>query len=67
LESRAAAAFGNAGFPIARDRASASVVCLIRVDEGRKIHESGVFYYPELSGTVSGLAGPVFSFTARER
>jgi hypothetical protein len=65
IYNAAVATFGNAGFPITRDRASASTVCLIRVDEGRQSQESGVFYYPELSGTVSGKAGPVFSFTAR--
>jgi hypothetical protein len=65
IYNAAVAAFGEAGFPIAGDRASASALCLIRVEEGRQIQESGVFYYPELSGTVSGKAGPMFSFTAR--
>jgi hypothetical protein len=61
----AVAAFGAAGFPIAGNRAAASAVCLIRVEEGKQTRESGVFYYPELSGTVNGNAGSMFSFTAR--
>jgi hypothetical protein len=65
VSNAAAAAFGEAGFPVARERRSAAAVCVIRVNEGRQTLASGTFYYPELAGEVSGRAGPVFSFTAK--
>ncbi|MDR1230258.1 MAG: hypothetical protein LBK61_02530 [Spirochaetaceae bacterium] len=60
-----AAAFGTAGFPVTQDRRTASGVCLVRVDLGAQKLESGTFYTPALTGTVSGGAGTVFSFTAK--
>jgi hypothetical protein len=35
------------------------------VDEGERKGETGVFFYPALSGTVSGETGAVFSFSAK--
>jgi hypothetical protein len=64
----ALAAFGAAGFPVERNRAAASAVCLIRVDEGAQKLDSGTFFNPSLTGTVNGNAdgggGAVFSFSA---
>jgi hypothetical protein len=60
-----AAAFGAAGFPVEQDRRAASSVCLVSVDMGAQKLESGTFYNPALTGTVSGGAGAVFSFTAK--
>jgi hypothetical protein len=59
------AAFGAAGFPAEQNRRAASSVCAIRVDLGAQKLESGTFYTPALTGTVSGDAGAVFSFTAK--
>ncbi|MDR1149798.1 MAG: hypothetical protein LBK66_14325 [Spirochaetaceae bacterium] len=59
------AALGAQGFPVEQARKAASCVCLIRVDLGAQKMESGTFYTPALTGTVSGGAGAVFSFTAK--
>jgi hypothetical protein len=64
VSNAAAAVFGEAGFPVARERRSAAAVCVIRVNEGSQKLASGTYYYPNLSVEVSGRAGPVFSFTA---
>jgi hypothetical protein len=62
----ALAAFGAAGFPVERNRSVASAVCLIRVDEGAQKLDSGTFFNPSLTGTITGGAGggAVFSFSA---
>jgi hypothetical protein len=59
------AALGAQGFPVEQGRGPASCVCQIRVDLGIQRLESGAFYNPSLTGTVSGRAGTVFSFTAQ--
>jgi hypothetical protein len=59
------AALGAQGFPVEQGRGAASCVCQIRVDLGIQRLESGAFYNPSLTGTVSGRAGAVFSFTAQ--
>jgi hypothetical protein len=59
----ALAAFGAEGFPVERNRAAASTVCLIQVDEGAQKLDSGTFFNPSLTGTVNGKAGAVFSFS----
>ncbi|MDR2211168.1 MAG: hypothetical protein LBO65_06890 [Spirochaetaceae bacterium] len=61
----AAAALGAEGFPVERNRNTASCVCRIRVDAGTQKIESGIFYNPSLTGTVNGTSGAVFSFTAK--
>jgi hypothetical protein len=63
--SAVAVAFGAEGFPVERNRSAVSRVCLINVDEGMQKLESGTFYSPVLTGTVSGSGGAVFSFTAK--
>jgi hypothetical protein len=65
VSTAAAAALGAWGFPVAQNREAASCVCLIRVDPGMQTLESGTFYTPSLTGTVSGGGGAVFSFTAQ--
>lgn len=61
----ALSAFGAEGFPVERSRSAASCVCVISVDEGKQKMDSGVFYTPSLTGTVTGKSGAVFSFTAK--
>jgi hypothetical protein len=61
----ATAVFSAAGFPIAANRLSAAAICVIEVNEGLvpRPPGTGIFYRPELSGTVTSRAGtPVFSF-----
>jgi hypothetical protein len=65
VSTAAATALGAWGFPVEQNREAASCVCLIRVDPGAQTMESGTFYTPSLTGTVSGGAGAVFSFTAQ--
>jgi hypothetical protein len=65
ISTAASAALGAEGFPVEQDRGVASCVCLIRVDTGMQRMEGGAFYNPSLTGTVSGGAGAVFSFTAK--
>jgi hypothetical protein len=65
IRNAAIAAFGTAGFPAANERRDAAVVCEIRVNEGVQERPAGTFYYPELSGVVTGRAGAVFTFTAK--
>jgi hypothetical protein len=61
----ASAAFGAEGFPVSRDRRTASSVCLILVDEGMQKLEAGTFYYPSLTGTVNGTSGALLTFTVK--
>jgi hypothetical protein len=65
IVNAAAAALGAEGFPVERNRNAAPCVCVIRVDEGEQRMQSGVFYNPSLTGTVSGSTGVVFSFVLR--
>jgi len=65
IANAAAAAFGAAGFPVAKSRGAASSVCVIRVDEGKQSGETGTSYSPALSGTVTSSGTAVFSFTAK--
>jgi hypothetical protein len=65
IATATAAALGAWGFPIEQNREAASCVCLVRVDPGAQTMESGTLYNPSLTGTVSGNAGAVFSFTAQ--
>jgi hypothetical protein len=68
IRNAVAAAFSEAGFPIATESRGAAAACVIRVHEGLMPRPAGTgaFYRSELSGEVTGLAGePVFSFIAR--
>jgi hypothetical protein len=65
IYNAAVAAWGAEGFPVERNREAAACVCLIQVDEGAQKMDSGVFYNPSLSGTVNGVSGALFSFTAK--
>ncbi|MDR1898422.1 MAG: LPP20 family lipoprotein [Treponema sp.] len=65
LYQAAVSALGAAGFPVERRRGAASCVCAIRVDEGLQQLESGLMYYPSLTGTITGKTGAVFSFTVK--
>ena len=55
-------ALGASGFGVERNRAAAAAVCAVLVEEGMQKQENGVLYYPALTATVSGSAGPLFSF-----
>ena len=65
IYNAAAKALGAEGFPIERNRNTASSFCLIQVDEGIQKLESGTFYNPSLTGTVDEAAGPIFTFTVK--
>jgi hypothetical protein len=65
VRNAVAAAFGAEGFPVANDRGDAAAVCVIRISEGVQTRPAGMFYYPELSGVVTGSAGAGLTFTAR--
>jgi hypothetical protein len=66
VRNAAAAAFNAAGFPAAAEHRGAAAVCVIAVNEGVMKRPAGTFYYPELSGVVSGRGGAaVFTFTAQ--
>jgi hypothetical protein len=65
IYNAAVAAWGTEGFPVERNRAAAANVCVIRVDEGIQKMDSGVFYYPSLTGVVNGASGALFSFTIK--
>jgi hypothetical protein len=55
-------ALGASGFGVERNRAAAAAVCAVLVEEGMQKQEKGVLFYPALTATVSGSAGPLFSF-----
>jgi hypothetical protein len=55
-------ALGNAGFSVEQNRNNALTYCLVQVEEGERITSEGVFYYPSLTGTISGRNGSLFSF-----
>jgi hypothetical protein len=65
LYNAALSALSAEGFPVESDPYAAAAVCAITVDEGERKGETGVFFHPALSGTVSGDAGAVFSFSAK--
>jgi hypothetical protein len=66
VRNAAASAFNVAGFPAAAERRGAAAVCVIQVNEGLMKRPAGTFYYPELSGVVTGRSGAtVFTFTAK--
>jgi hypothetical protein len=65
IYNAAVAAWGAEGFPVERNREAAANVCVIQVDEGMQKMDSGVFYYPSLSGMVNGASGVLFSFTIK--
>lgn len=55
-------ALGASGFGVEQNRAAAAAVCAVQVEEGMQQRDSGVFFYPALTATISGKAGPLFSF-----
>jgi hypothetical protein len=65
LYNAAVSALSAEGFPVESDPYAAACVCAITVDEGERKGETGVFFYPALSGTVTGETGAVFSFSAK--
>jgi hypothetical protein len=50
-------ALGAEGFPVSKDRASASAVCLATVTEGMDKREAGTFYSPVLTVGITGKTG----------
>jgi hypothetical protein len=61
----AVSALGAEGFPVERNRGTASSICVIAVDEGEQRSDSGAIYNPILTGTISGKTGAVFSFSVK--
>ena len=63
-------ALGAEGFPVARNRNGAEVVCAVTIDEGRQQRDVGIFYYPSLravftdAGVSGAAAGALFTFNA---
>jgi hypothetical protein len=68
FESLVANAFSRAliaeGFPVAKARAEAAVVCAVTVDEGMQQRELGVFYFPSLQAVFTGSSGALFTYNA---
>jgi hypothetical protein len=54
----------EAGFPIAKNRNGAAVICTVTVDEGRQQRDLGIFYYPSLQAVFTGASGALFTFNA---
>jgi hypothetical protein len=54
-------ALGASGFGVAQNRAAAAF-CVVLVEEGMQKQENGFLFYPALTATISGKAGPLFSF-----
>lgn len=55
-------ALGNAGFSVEQNWNNALTYCLVQVEEGEQLTNDGVFYYPSLTGIISGRNGSLFSF-----
>jgi hypothetical protein len=68
FESLVANAFSRAlsaaGFPVAKNRNGADVICAINIDEGRQQRELGIFYYPSLRAVFSDASGTLWTFNA---
>ena len=54
-------ALGNAGFVTESGR-NTGTVAIVRVEEGRQAHGSGIIYHPSLTVTISGSTGAMMSF-----
>jgi hypothetical protein len=52
------------GFPIAKERNGAAVVCAVIIDEGMQQRDLGIFYYPSLQAVFTGTSGALFTFNA---
>jgi hypothetical protein len=58
------AALSAEGFPVTKDRASASAVCRALVEEGLEKRDAGTFYNPALTVGITGKTGAaLFSMT----
>jgi len=55
-------AVGASGFAVDQNRNLANTQCLIQVEEGEQRRDAGIFYYPVLTGIISGRGGALFSF-----
>jgi hypothetical protein len=58
-------ALGTSGFAAEENRGRAGAYCVIQVDAEPQKQDNGTFYYPALSGTISGSAGALFSFSVK--
>jgi hypothetical protein len=56
--------FGGLGFPIRQDREAASAVCAAGVNENVQRLEAGTFYTPEITLSLTGKTGPLFTWSA---
>jgi hypothetical protein len=61
----AISALGAEGFSVERNRAAASCICGIQVEEGEQRAELGVFFHPTLSGIITGKKGVILSFSIK--
>ena len=57
-------ALGAEGFPAAKNRSGAEVVCTVSITEGRQQRELGIFYYPSLRAVFTDASGALFTFDA---
>jgi hypothetical protein len=68
FESLVTNAFSRAlsaeGFPVAKNRNGADVVCAVTIDEGRQQRELGIFYNSSLRAVFTGASGALFTFNA---
>jgi hypothetical protein len=68
FETRVTNAFSQAlsaeGFPVAKNRNGADVVCAVAITEGRQQRELGIFYNPSLQAVFTGASGALFTFNA---
>jgi hypothetical protein len=68
FESLVTNAFSRAlsaeGFPVAKNRNGAAVVCAVTIDEGKQERELGIFYNPSLRAVFTDASGAVWTFNA---
>lgn len=55
-------ALSKEGFPVAKNRNGAAVVCVVTIDEGRQQRDLGIFYNSSLQAVFTGTSGVLFTF-----
>jgi hypothetical protein len=68
FESLVTNAFSRAlsaeGFPVAKNKDGADVICAVSIDEGKQERELGIFYYSSLQAVFTDASGAIFTFNA---
>jgi len=57
--------FTAQGFPVTKNRNSASAICSVTITEGMQQRELGIFYFPSLQAVISSKSGTLFTFNAK--